>query len=101
VEIVAWTVAAVTGAGITAAVAVLTVRVVRRRRARHTLPQASYRAEPVIPPVRLAARPVEPPAGRPALSPPRQRPAGSWPLPGWWEEIRPRIGGDSDEHRPR
>ncbi|MGH3299145.1 MAG: hypothetical protein ACRDP7_45885, partial [Trebonia sp.] len=34
--------------------------------------------------------------GRPAIGAPRA--AGSWPLPGWWEEVRPRIGGD-DEHR--
>jgi hypothetical protein len=101
VEIAAWTVAAIIGTTITVTLTVLTVRVVRRHRARRAIRQVTYRAEPVIPPARLAARPVGPPAARPALDRPRQGPARSWPLPGWWEEIRPRIGGDSDEHRPR
>jgi hypothetical protein len=100
-EIAVWTVAAIIGAAVTGTVTVLTVRGVRRYRAHRATPQVTYRAEPVIPPARLAARPVKPPAGRPALNPPWQGPARSWPLPGWWEEIRPRIGGDSDEHRPR
>jgi hypothetical protein len=34
---------------------------------------------------------------RPAIDAPHS--ARSWPLPGWWAEIRPRIGGDDDEHR--
>ena len=96
VEIAAWTVAGITGAVILAAGVLLTRRVVRWRRARRT-----FRGGPVI---TIAAQPREvarplPPPGRPALDPPRRTGGRAWPLPGWWEEIRPRIGGDSDEHR--
>ena len=101
VEIAAWTVAGITGAAIVITGTVLTVRVVRRVRARRAARQATYHVAPVIP----AARLTEPPAidrpGRPALGQPPRRQPGAWPLPGWWEDIRPRIGGDGDEHRPR
>lgn len=101
VEIAAWTVAAVAVAVILITGTVLTAQTVRRVRARRALRQATYRAAPVIPAARLIERPtIDPPAGHPALGqPPRHRP-GAWPLPGWWEDIRPWIGGDSDEHRP-
>ena len=109
VEIAAWTVAGLTGAAILATGTVLTVRVVRRVRARRALRQAArqvhaaYHAT-VIPAVRLTDpsaidRPEWP--ERPALGQPSQRQPGAWPLPGWREDIRPRIGGDSDERRPR
>ena len=79
----------------------LTVRAVRRVRTRRAARQVTYRITPPIP----AARRTEPPAigqaGRPALGQPPQHRPGAWPLPGWWEDIRPRIGGDGDEHRPR
>ena len=101
VEIAAWTVAGVTGAAILVTGGVLTAKVVRRCRARRAVRQATYHAT-VIPAVRLIERPtVERPAGRPALGQPPQLRPGAWPLPGWWEDIRPRIGGDGDEHRPR
>ena len=94
-------VAGVCGTVIVVTGGVLTVRVTRRRRARRAVWQVPYRAT-VIPSARLTGRPgIGRAAGRPALSqPPRRRPGAS-PLPGWWEEIPPRIGEDSDEHRPR
>ena len=102
VEITAWTVAAVTGAAILLTGTVLTVRTVRRVRARRTLRQATYRAEPVIPAARLIEHPtIDSPAGRPALGQPPQHRHEAWPLPGRWEDIRPWITGDGDEHRPR
>lgn len=94
VEVIMWTLAAVVilavTAGITYAALRIRAAVVRARRA-------------ISPPV-ITITPEDPRAryvspggtGRPAIDAPR--PARSWPLPGWWEEIRPRIGGD-DEHR--
>ena len=101
VEIAAWTVAGVTGAAIVITGTVLTVRVVRRVRARRAIRQATYHVAPVIPAVRLIGRPAIDRPERPALGQPPRRQPGAWPLPGWWEENRPRIGGDGDEHRPR
>lgn len=93
VEIAAWTVAGLTGTALVVTGGVLTVRVLRRAR-----PAAAYRRGPVvIEGTRLY--PPLPPTGRPALGAPDARPAGAWPLPGWWQEIRPQIGGDGDEHR--
>jgi hypothetical protein len=92
-EITAWTVAGLTGAAIAVTGGVLTVRVLRRRAA------AERRSPVVIEGTRLY--PPLPPAGRPALGPPRPLAGRAWPLPGWWEEIRPQIGGEGDEHRPR
>ena len=101
VQIAAWTVAGVTGAIILITGGILTTRVVRRCRARRAIRQATYHAT-VIPAARLIERlTIDPPAGRPALSQPPRRQPGTWPLPGWWEDIRPRIGGDGDEYRPR
>ncbi|MBV9444715.1 MAG: hypothetical protein JO345_02285 [Streptosporangiaceae bacterium] len=103
VEIAAWTVAGITGAAILITAMVLTVRVVRRVRARRAA-RVTYHVTPVIPAVRLTDpsaidRPEWP--ERPALGQSPRRQPGAWPLPGWWEDIRPRIGGDSDERRPR
>ena len=102
-EVIAWTLAG------TAAAAVLTGGVmagVRIRRA--VLAARARRAITPRPPVihitpegHLRPLPDETSPARRALSPPPQQPATAWPLPGWWEEIRPRIGGDGDEHRPR
>jgi len=112
VEIAAWTVAGLTGAAILATGTVLTVRVVRRVRARRALRlpgcqvHAAYHAT-VIPAVRLTGpsvidRPDRPEwPERPALGQPPQHHPGAWPLPGWREDIRPRTGGDSDARRPR
>jgi len=101
VQIAAWTVAGVTGTAILITGGVLTTRVVRRCRARRAIRQATYHAA-VIPAAHLIERPaIDRPAGRPALGRPPQRQRAAWPLPGWWEDIRPRIGGDGDEHRPR
>jgi hypothetical protein len=100
-EIAAWTVAGACGAVIVITGTVLAVRTARRVRARRTARQVTYRAT-VIPPARLTRRPgIDRAAGRPALGQPPRRQPGTWPLPGWWEDVRPRIGGDSDEHRPR
>jgi hypothetical protein len=87
-EVIAWTLA---GTALAAAVggtvwAGLCIR--RAVQARH-VPQAS--APPVITMI------PETPA-RPAIEPPR--PSGTWPLPGWWEEIRPHIGHDDGGSRP-
>jgi len=101
VEITAWTVAGITGAAIVISGTVLTVRVVRRVRARRAARQATCHVAPVIPAVRLTEPPAIDRPGRPALGQPPQHRPGAWPLPGWWEDIRPRIGGDGDEHRPR
>jgi len=100
VQIAAWTAAGIAGTVILITGGVLTVRVARRRRARRALRQATYHAT-VIPAARLTEHPtLDRPAGRPALGQPLRHRPGTWPLAGW-ENIRPRIGGDSDEHRPR
>jgi len=96
-EVIAWTLvgvasAAVIGGGVLAGVRI--TRAVRVARACRVAPPV-ITITPDSP-----ARPL-PEAGRPAIDVPRPWAAGSWPLPGWWEEIRPRIGGDGDEHRPR
>jgi hypothetical protein len=98
VEIAAWAVAGVTGAVIFVTGTVLAVRVVRRVRARR-MAQVAYHVGPVIPAVRLAGPPAIEWPERPALGQSAQQP-GAWPLPAWQAEIRPRTGGDSDEHRP-
>jgi hypothetical protein len=107
VEIAAWTVAGVTGAAIVITAGVLTTRAVRRRRARRAL---VYRhGQPFVVFVDEAqtwfAQQV-PAAGRPAsgeIEPPFT-PSPRWPVTGWrpdGRELRPRIGGDGDERRPR
>jgi hypothetical protein len=52
VEIAAWTVAGLTGAAIVVIGTVVTVRVVRRFRARHVAPQVTYHIASIIPPAR-------------------------------------------------
>jgi hypothetical protein len=101
VEIAAWTVAGVTGAAIVITGTVLTVRAVRHVRARHVAQQVTYRIAPVIPAARLSGHPAIDRPERSALGQPPQHRPGAWPLPGWWQDIRPKIGGDGDEHRPR
>jgi hypothetical protein len=106
VEIAAWTVAGLTGAAIVITGTVLTVRVVRRVRARRALRQVARQVHAVydatvIPAVRLTDPSAIDRPGWPALGQPSQHRSGAWPLPGWWEDIRPRIGGDSDEHHRR
>ena len=96
-EIAAWTLVAVTGAALAVTGGVLAVRMIRRHRARRAV---AYRSARVIPAVRLVAEHIEPTMQRPAIGQPGQHPA-AWPLAGRWEEIRPRIGGDGNEHRPR
>jgi hypothetical protein len=91
VEITAWTVAGICGAAVVITAGVLIVRAARRRAA------TARRSPVVIQGTRLY--PPLPPAARPGLEPPRSRAAGPWPLPGRWEEIGPRTGGDGDEHR--
>jgi hypothetical protein len=91
VEITAWTVAGLAGAAIVITGGVLAVRAARRRAG------AGRRAPVVIEGTRLY--PPLPPAGRPALGPPRPAGGRAWPPPGTWDEIRPRTGGDDDEHR--
>ncbi len=96
-EITAWTVAAVTGAALTATCGVLILRAVRRRRAHAVV----YRPGPVIPAARLAEHPIEPPIGRPAIGGPQRHRPGAWPLPGWREQIGPQTRGDGDDRRSR
>jgi hypothetical protein len=95
-EVIAWmlagaAIAAVTGCGVLAGV--LIRRAVLAARARRAAP-------PVITIAPDSSMPRLPEVARPAIGAPHPRPPG-WPLPGWWEEIRPRIGGDGDEHRRR
>ncbi len=99
-QIAAWTVAGITGAAIVITGTALSVRVVRRVRARRAARQITYHAT-ILPPARLTEPPAIDRPERPALGQPSQHRPGAWPLPGWWQDIRPRIGGDSDEHRPR
>jgi hypothetical protein len=101
VEIAAWTVAGVTGAAIVITGTVLTVRAVRRARARRAARQVTYRITPAVPAPRRTGPPAIDRPARPALGQPPRRQAGTWPLPGWWQDIRPHIGGDGDEHPPR
>ena len=93
VEITAWTVAALAGAVLVTTGTVLAVRVARRARRA----AAGRRAPVVIQGARLY--PPLPPAARPALRPSRPAAGRTWPRPGWQYEIRPRTGGDDDEHR--
>ncbi len=101
-EVIAWTLA---GA---AAAAVLTGGVLAGVRIRRAVIAARARRAiaPPAPVIHITPegdlRPLPDPASqpRPALSPPPRPSATSWPLPGWWEEIRPRIGGDDDQYRP-
>jgi hypothetical protein len=93
--VIAWTLA---GAGIVAVVSGGVLAGVRIKRA-----VRAARARRGVPPV-IAITPDSyarhvPDAYRSAIDAPRGRAGGSWPLPGWWEEIRPRIGGDGDERR--
>jgi hypothetical protein len=90
VEVTAWTVAGLAGAVLVTTGGVLAVRAARRR-------AAGRRSPVVIEGTRLY--PPLPPAAPPALGPPRPAGGRAWPLPGWRDEIRPRTGGDSDEHR--
>ncbi len=97
VEIIAWTVAAVTGSAVVITGGVLTTKAIRRHRAREAL--TCRRGQPfiVVQPqnIRLARRPapgeIEPPPGTPR-----------WPVTGWqpsgWDP-RPPDGGEVDEHR--
>jgi hypothetical protein len=106
VEIAAWTVAGATGTALVITGTVLTVRAVRRRRARKAL---AYRpGQPVVVVVVDEARALFtqfPPAGRPvpgAIEPPSEARPGRWPVSGSWSggtELRPRIGGDDDARR--
>jgi hypothetical protein len=94
-DVILWTLGS---AVILAAAAGVTYAAVRIRRAVLTA-----RASRAVPPPVITVTPEDPAtrylpdrAGRPAIEAPRT--TGSWPLPGWWEEVRPLIGGD-DEHR--
>ncbi len=95
VEIAAWTVAGLAGTAIAVTGGALTVRALRRRARRRAA--AGRRAPLVVDVMRLY--PPLPPAGPPALGPPRPAGGRAWPLPGWWEEIRPQTAGEGDEHR--
>jgi len=105
VEIAAWTVAGVSGAALVITAGVLTTRAVHRRRARRAL---AYRpAQPFVVVIYEAqawfAGQFQA-AGRPApgeIEPPPDAPR--WPVTGWRPggELRPRIGGDRDDRRPR
>ena len=94
-EVIAWTVA---GVVIAAAVSGGVHAGVRIRRAVHAARARRAAASVITITPDVFTRPVASVA-RPAIGAPRPTDAGAWPLPGWWEEIRPRIGGDGDEHR--
>ena len=105
VEIAAWTVAGLSGAALVVTAGVLTTKALRRRSARRAL---VYRpGQPFVVVLDEAqawfAHQV-PAAGRPGhgeIGPPSDAPR--WPVTGWRPggELRPRIGGDGDERRPR
>jgi hypothetical protein len=101
-EVIAWTLAGAAAAAVLTGGALASVRIRRAVLAA----RARRAAVPRVPVIHITPegylRPLPDPASpaRPALSPPPQQPATSWPLPGWWEEIRPHIGGDDDQHRP-
>jgi hypothetical protein len=89
-EVIAWTlagatIAAVVGGGVWAGL-----------RIRHAVHDRRGHRAASAPPVITV---IPEPAARPAIEPPRPS-ADSWPLPGWWTEVRPHIGRDGDEHRP-
>jgi hypothetical protein len=94
VEVIAWTLATVL---ILATVTGAVYAAFRIRRA-----VLAARARRAITPQVITLTPdsgyLPPPdTARPAIgSPPVPR---AWPLPGWWAEVRPRIGSDDDEHR--
>jgi hypothetical protein len=95
---VMWTLAAVVILAATAGVGYAVVRIrgaVRVARARRAIPPPAITVTPVDP----RAGYLPPGTGRPAIDAPRA--ARPWPLPDGREESRPRIGGDSDEHRRR
>jgi len=97
VEVTAWVIAGLAGAAVAAGAVLAGLRIRKALRAacaRRAIAPPVITLTPEIP----AARRL-PAAGRPALDAPHT--VRTWPLPGWWEEVRPRIGGDSDEHRPR
>ena len=87
-EVIAWTLAGTALAAAVGGAVWAGLRIRRAVQARH-VPRAS--APPVITVI------PEAPA-RPVIEPPR--PSGAWPLPGWWEEIRPHIGHDDGGSRP-
>jgi hypothetical protein len=92
VEVVAWTLATTVILTVAAGLTWVAVKVRRALRARARRTTATVIS---VTPDRpgVTVRPVDA-AGRPAID--RPRPAGSWPLPGWWVEIRPRVGRDDD-----
>ena len=95
VEVIMWTVAGVLILAAAAGVTYVALRAraaVRGTRDRRAVPPPVITITPDDP----GARPL-PSADRPAIDAPHA--VRSWPLPGWWAEIRPRIGGDDDEHR--
>ena len=101
-EVIAWTLAGAAAAAVLTGGVLAGVRIRRAvltARARRTIPQHAAVIH-ITPEGDLRPLPDPDSPARPALSPPAQRPATSWPLPGWWEEIRPRVGGDDDQHRP-
>ena len=94
VEVTAWTVAGLAGAVLVTTGGVLAVRAARRR-----AHQAAAGRRSPVPVEGMRLYPPLPPAGRPALGPPRSPGGRAWPPPGRQYEIRPRIGGDDDEYR--
>lgn len=90
-EIAAYTALSIAGAAMLAGTGYLAWRIrvrVLAARAQRTVPARAHV-------VQLGAEPppVTGPAMGKAIEAPRQQ-AGGWPLPGWWDEVRPHIGGD-------
>lgn len=97
VEVIAWTLAAavILAAATGTAYATLRIRAaLRAARDRRAVPPPLIRVTPERP----GPAPIPPETGRSAIEAPRE--AGSWPLPGWWEEIRPQVGRDDEGSAP-
>ena len=93
VEVAAWTVAGVSGATLVITAGVLTTKEMRRCRARRELARRpAYRYVLVVDEAPRTFTGTLPPAPG-QIEPPR------WPLAG--PDLRPWIGGDGDERRPR
>jgi hypothetical protein len=101
-EVIAWTLAgatmaAVLAGGVLAGLRIRNaVRVARARRAAVSAPRPVVTITP-----EGHVRPLALEEDRPAIEAPRSALSAGWPLPGWWDEIRPRIGGDGNDSRPR
>jgi flagellar basal body-associated protein FliL len=97
VEVITWTLAAVVILAAAAGVGYAAWRIrgaVRSARDRRAVTATVIRVTPERP----GTAHLPPDDDRPAIGAPRE--ARSWPLPGWWEEVRPQVGGDDEGSAP-